>query len=143
MLFEFADSEYQRSISSAAGCVYEKTGGQKEPNGKFGHYNSAFTRMPWKYRDGQKLEEPEQIRLPVSIPPGGIFEACLLFVDVPEDCYRTENSFLYPVLCAVFASGKIKELKFQAICTYPDSDLVRCDADGGKYSMVPDLDRLL
>ncbi len=118
--------------------VYMKRPGTKKKTGTLVHYSRAFTGMPWKYCDGQEIEEPGQLRLPASIPPGGIFEASLLFVDVPEECYHTEDSFLYPVLCAVFASGRIRELEIQGICTYPDSDLVYCDKNGKQYSMQPE-----
>ena len=75
----------------------------------------AFERTPWRYCNGRSAELPARIHLPASIPPGGVFEAVFAFTDFEDDCYRTDEHFLYPALCLVMADGSVREMSVQDI----------------------------
>ncbi|MFR8519306.1 MAG: hypothetical protein ACLVC2_15635, partial [Emergencia timonensis] len=74
------------------------------------------------------------VRLPASIPPGGVFECVLLFTDFFRECYDTEDHFLYPTLCVAFAPGIDRELEVQSILTSETDEFSYVDADGNQWS---------
>lgn len=72
---------------------------------------------------------------PASIPPGGVFEAVFAFTDFEDDCYRTDEHFLYPALCLVMADGSVREMSVQDILA-KDKDFRYVDsAEDKEYSM--------
>ena len=95
----------------------------------------ASERTPWRYCNGRSAELPARIHLPASIPPGGVFEAVFAFTDFEDDCYRTDEHFLYPALCLVMADGSVREMSVQDILA-KDKDFRYVDsAEDKEYSM--------
>lgn len=45
-------------------------------------FRQAYEQMPWKYYNGNLITAlPDIVRLPASIPPGGVFECLLIFLE--------------------------------------------------------------
>lgn len=116
--------------------VYMRRPGKKRNEMKDRVYPyDAFESTPWRYCNGRSAELPARIHLPASIPPGGVFEAVFAFTDFEDDCYRTDEHFLYPALCAVMADGSVREISVQAILA-KDKDFRYVDsAEDREYSM--------
>lgn len=95
----------------------------------------VYTQMPWQYCNGNLVTvQPDTGHLPASIPPGGVYECVLLFIDFFRECYDTKDRFLYPTLCIAFAPGIDRELKVQSILTSEKDEFSYVDADGNQWS---------
>lgn len=100
----------------------------------------VFSATPWKYCNGDPVETPPKVHLPSSIPAGGVFEAVFAFTDVYDDCYKTDENFIYPSLCVVMADGTVKEISLQTILAKNDSFTFVDSAEDKEYSMILDLE---
>lgn len=95
----------------------------------------AYKYMPWKYCNNQKIADtPDIVHFPASIPPGGVFECVLLFIDVFRECYDTDESFIYPTLCVAFTPSTVREIEVQTILTSSDNEYCYADSEGRKWS---------
>lgn len=113
--------------------------GKKGRDGKSGviYPYGVFSATPWKYCNGCELENPPKVHMPASIPEGNVFEAVFAFTDIDDECYKTEESFLYPVLCVVLADGTVKELPVQAIMHGEHEFNFVNSVEDKRYSMKP------
>jgi len=100
------------------------------------HYNRVFASIPWRTRNRIKVrEKPQIVPLPVSIPAGGLFEACFVFNDIYKDYYNTEDHFVYTTLLIGFTSNKIKECKIQALVSDVKNEYLYSDQDGVEWGL--------
>ena len=113
----------------------KRPGAKKNTLDNLTPFRQAYEQMPWKYYNGNLITAlPDIVRLPASIPPGGVFECVLLFTDFFRECYDTEDHFLYPTLCVAFAPGIDRELEVQSILTSETDEFSYVDADGNQWS---------
>ena len=113
--------------------------GKKGKDGKSGviYPYGVFSATPWKYCNGCEMENPPKIHMPASIPEGNVFEAVFAFTDIDDECYKTEESFLHPVLCVVLADGTVRELPVQAIMQGEHEFNFVNSVEDKRYSMKP------
>ncbi len=116
--------------------VYMRRPGSKKNDIKDCVYPyEIFTKTPWEYCNGIKIEKPSKLRLLVSIPEGGVFEGVFAFTDMLCDCYCTDEPFVYPILCVVMADGSVKELTVQTIMSGDRSFAYVDSPNDNSYSM--------
>ncbi|MDR1013672.1 MAG: hypothetical protein LBL86_01650 [Coriobacteriales bacterium] len=116
--------------------VYMRRPGRKSKKlNDFVHFSKAMTPdFPWKPSDGSLNDcKAEKVTIPVSIPPGGIFESVFLFIDMTEDGYLSEDRMMTLSVCAVFTPKPVRAVNMQAIVLASDAQLSFYDEDGNEW----------